>query len=91
MGLSPHSCSPRTPALTGQEEQQLIGGGWQATETGDENWHVELAWPISTSQAEQAARLLRQTIQLVLRAAEPGLVQTSRGYAHGADPRRHHG
>ncbi|WP_373311895.1 TY-Chap domain-containing protein [Catellatospora chokoriensis] len=84
------SCSPRTPALTGQEEQQLIPWGWQAPETGDENWYID-AWPISTSQAEQAARLLRQTIQLVLRAAEPGLVQTNRGYAHGADPRRHHG
>jgi hypothetical protein len=71
-------------ALTPQEEQQLAQWGWEPPDPGDLNWHIEIPWPMTSAQGAQAAKLLRQTMQLVLRADDPADITVSRFTAYGA-------
>lgn len=79
---------PAERALTAEEEQQLAEWGWQQPDDGDLNWHIELAWPITTAQGAQAAALLCRTMRLVLRVTETSGIATTRTTSYVSDPRR---
>lgn len=79
---------PPEHALTPAEEDRLREIGWHEPDRGIDNWHVELSWPITTEQAQHAAKMLRESMKLVLLVSDPDDIHHRRTTAYIADPRR---
>ena len=63
---------PPDQALTPDEEQTLRRLGWGEPQPPDwTNWRLEYPWPLSPSQAAEAARALTDAIRAILRPPRP--------------------
>lgn len=75
-------------ALTEAEEVRLWEIGWHEPGLGMDSWHLEMPWPITTGQAQQAAKMLREAMELVLLVSSPNEINYRRTTAYIGDPRR---